>query len=138
MAPKTLFEKIWDEHVVYDEPGQPALLYVDLHLVHEVTSAQAFEGLRLAGRKVRRPDLTVATADHNVPTRDRLNIKDEVSRRQIEALRTNAAESGIQLYDIDSDRTIPFNSMRAGCTTNYIPAGGVMTAPAFGHGCVCN
>ncbi len=88
MAPKTLFEKIWDEHVVYDEPGQPALLYVDLHLVHEVTSAQAFEGLRLVGRKVRRPDLTVATADHNVPTRDRLNIKDEASRKQIEALST--------------------------------------------------
>jgi len=104
VAPKTLFEKIWDEHVVYDEPGQPALLYVDLHLVHEVTSAQAFEGLRLAGRKVRRPDLTVATADHNVPTRDRLNIKDEVSRKQIETLSTNARESGIQLYGIDSDR----------------------------------
>ncbi|MCH7484696.1 MAG: 3-isopropylmalate dehydratase large subunit, partial [Chloroflexi bacterium] len=104
MAPKTLFEKIWDEHVVYDEPGQPALLYVDLHLIHEVTSAQAFEGLRQAGRKVRRPDLTVATADHNVPTRDRLNIKDEVSRKQIEALSTNAKESGIRLYGIDSDR----------------------------------
>lgn len=104
MAPKTLFEKIWDEHVVYDEPGQPALLYVDLHLVHEVTSAQAFEGLRLTGRTVRRPDLTVATADHNVPTRDRLNIKDEVSRKQIEALSTNAKESGIRLYGIDSDR----------------------------------
>jgi 3-isopropylmalate/(R)-2-methylmalate dehydratase large subunit len=99
-----MFEKIWDSHVVYDEPGQPALLYVDLHLVHEVTSAQAFEGLRLAGRKVRRPDLTVATADHNVPTRDRLNIKDEVSRKQIEALRTNAQEFGIQLYGIESDR----------------------------------
>ena len=104
MAPKTLFEKIWDEHVVHDEPGQPALLYVDLHLVHEVTSAQAFEGLRLAGRTVRRPDLTVATADHNVPTRDRLNIKDEVSRKQIEALSTNTKESGIQLYGIESDR----------------------------------
>ena len=104
MAPKTLFEKIWDEHVVYDEPGQPALLYVDLHLVHEVTSAQAFEGLRQAGRSVRRPDLTVATADHNVPTRDRLNIKDEVSRKQIEALSTNTKESGIRLYGIESDR----------------------------------
>ncbi|MCH7810298.1 MAG: 3-isopropylmalate dehydratase large subunit [Chloroflexi bacterium] len=104
MAPKTLFEKIWDEHVVHDEPGQPALLYVDLHLVHEVTSAQAFEGLRLAGRTVRRPDLTVATADHNVPTRDRLNIKDEVSRKQIEALSTNTKESGIRLYGIESDR----------------------------------
>ena len=104
MAPKTLFEKIWDSHVVYDEPGQPALIYVDLHLVHEVTSAQAFEGLRLAGRKVHRPDLTVATADHNVPTRDRLNIKDEISRRQIEALKSNAEEFGIRLYGVDSDR----------------------------------
>ena len=104
MAPKTLFDKIWDAHVVYDEPGQPALLYVDLHLVHEVTSAQAFEGLRLAGRTVRRPDLTVATADHNVPTRDRLNIKDEISRKQIEALKHNAEEFGIRLYGVDSDR----------------------------------
>ncbi len=99
-----MFEKIWDTHVVYDEPGQPAVLYVDLHLVHEVTSAQAFEGLRMAGRTVRRPDLTVATADHNVPTRDRLNIKDEVSRKQIEALSTNAKEFGIQLYGVESDR----------------------------------
>jgi 3-isopropylmalate/(R)-2-methylmalate dehydratase large subunit len=104
MAPKTMFDKIWDAHVVYDEPGQPAALYVDLHLVHEVTSAQAFEGLRLAGRTVRRPDLTVATADHNVPTRDRLNVKDEVSRKQIEALRTNAEQFGIKHYGIDSDR----------------------------------
>lgn len=104
MSPKTMFDKIWESHVVYDEPGQPALLYVDLHLVHEVTSAQAFEGLRLGGRTVRRPDLTVATADHNVPTRDRLNIKDEVSRKQIEALRTNAEEFGVQLYGIESDR----------------------------------
>ncbi|HUF53113.1 MAG TPA: 3-isopropylmalate dehydratase large subunit [Dehalococcoidia bacterium] len=104
VAPKTLFDKIWDAHVVYDEPGQPALLYVDLHLVHEVTSAQAFEGLRLAGRKVRRPDLTVATPDHNVPTRDRLNIRDEVSRKQIEALTTNANEFNIQLYGVESDR----------------------------------
>ena len=70
MPPKTMFEKIWDAHVVQEEPGQPTILYVDLHLVHEVTSAQAFEGLRLAGRRVRRTDLTVATADHNTPTWD--------------------------------------------------------------------
>ena len=69
--PKTMFEKIWESHVVREAPGEPTLLYVDLHLVHEVTSAQAFEGLRLTGRKVRRPDLTVVTADHNVPTSDR-------------------------------------------------------------------
>ena len=68
MPARTMFEKIWDAHVVHEEPGQPSLIYIDLHLVHEVTSPQAFDGLRLAGRKVRRPDLTVATADHNTPT----------------------------------------------------------------------
>jgi len=99
-----MFEKIWDTHVVEDEAGKPALLYVDLHLVHEVTSAQAFEGLRMSGRKVRRPDLTIATADHNVPTRDRLNIKDEISRKQVEALKTNCTEFGIEYYGVDSDR----------------------------------
>ena len=104
MAPKTMFEKIWESHVVREEPGQPALLYVDLHLVHEVTSPQAFEGLRLTGRKVRRPDLTVATVDHNVPTRDRLVIKDEISRKQIDALKTNAEEFGVVLYGIESNR----------------------------------
>ena len=69
--PQTMFEKIWDAHMVHEEPGESALIYVDLHLVHEVTSPQAFEGLRLAGRHIRRPDLTVATVDHNVPTYDR-------------------------------------------------------------------
>ena len=78
---RTLFEKIWDAHVVHAEPGQQAILYIDLHLVHEVTSAQAFEGLRLSGRKARRPELTVATADHNVPTTDRsLPIADPISK----------------------------------------------------------
>ncbi|MEX2238235.1 MAG: 3-isopropylmalate dehydratase large subunit [Dehalococcoidia bacterium] len=103
MPPRTLFQKIWDDHLVHEEPERPALLYVDLHLVHEVTSPQAFEGLRLAGRKVRRPDLTVATVDHNVPTTDRtLPIVDEISKRQIEALRNNAEEFGITFYDIES------------------------------------
>jgi 3-isopropylmalate/(R)-2-methylmalate dehydratase large subunit len=104
VAPKTMFEKIWDSHVVREQPGQPALLYVDLHLVHEVTSPQAFEGLRLAGRTVRRPDLTVATVDHNVPTRDRLLLKDELSRVQIEELKHNAELFDITLYGIESDR----------------------------------
>ena len=71
MRPRTLFEKIWDRHVIHQEEGKPAILYIDLHLVHEVTSPQAFDGLRMAGRKVRRPDLTFATMDHNVPTTDR-------------------------------------------------------------------
>ena len=105
MPPKTMFEKIWDAHVVHEEPGKPALLYVDLHLVHEVTSPQAFEGLRLAGRPVRRPDLTIATADHNVPTTDRsLPIVDQVASQQIKTLEENAAEFGIELYSIHSER----------------------------------
>src|SRR5438132_1476280 len=110
MKPRTMFEKIWDSHVVHVGSADhgaaeaPATLYVDLHLVHEVTSAQAFDGLRLSGRTVRRPDLTVATVDHNVPTIDRLLIKDEVSRRQIEALKENADEFNIRLYGIESDR----------------------------------
>ena len=103
MPPKTMFEKIWDAHVVHQEPGQDAIVYVDLHLVHEVTSAQAFDGLRAAGRKVRRTDLTVATADHNVPTRDRsLPIADDLARRQLEALAHNCKEFGVPLYDMHS------------------------------------
>ena len=100
---KTLFEKIWDRHVVSTFPDGTALLYIDRHLVHEVTSPQAFEGLRMANRKVRRPDLTFATMDHNVPTDDRLNIKDPISRTQIEALEKNCREFGIRLYDLKSD-----------------------------------
>jgi len=98
-----MFEKIWDAHVVHQEPGQPAILYIDLHLVHEVTSPQAFEGLRLAGRKVRRPERTIATVDHNVPTTDRsLPIADSISRTQVETLYRNAKEFGITVYDMRS------------------------------------
>jgi 3-isopropylmalate/(R)-2-methylmalate dehydratase large subunit len=105
MKPRTLFEKIWDAHVVREEPGQPALLYIDLHLVHEVTSPQAFDGLRLANRPVRRPERTIATMDHNVPTTDRsLPIADDISRRQMDALAKNCREFGITLYDIHSDK----------------------------------
>ncbi len=100
---RTLFEKIWDAHVVHHEPGEPALLYVDLHLVHEVTSPQAFEGLRLAGRRVRRPDLTVATMDHNVPTTPG-PVEDPLNRQQLEALRANCEEFGIELYPMGSAR----------------------------------
>ena len=103
MSSKTMFEKIWDSHVVYDEPGHPSILYVDLHLVHEVTSPQAFDGLRMVGRTVRRPDLTIATADHNVPTSNRsLPIADEIARRQLHALAENCNEFGISLYDMAS------------------------------------
>ena len=101
--PKTMLDKIWDAHVVHSEADRPDLLYVDLHLIHEVTSPQAFEGLRLAGRRVRRPDLCVATVDHNVPTTDRsLPIVDDLARTQIQTLRQNCAEFGITLHDIDS------------------------------------
>jgi 3-isopropylmalate/(R)-2-methylmalate dehydratase large subunit len=100
---RTLFEKIWDAHVVRESAGEPALLYIDLHLVHEVTSPQAFDGLRAAGRAVRRPDLTVATIDHNVPTTDRsLPIADPVAAQQIDTLRHNCQEFGVNLFDIDS------------------------------------
>jgi 3-isopropylmalate/(R)-2-methylmalate dehydratase large subunit len=104
-TPRTLAEKIWDRHVVRRRDGEPDLLYVDLHLVHEVTSPQAFEGLRLAGRRVRRPELTLATMDHNVPTTDRrLPVADELSARQMDVLAANCAEFGVRLFDRASDR----------------------------------
>ncbi len=100
MPPKTMFEKIWEEHLVHDEPGEPSIIYIDLHLVHEVTSAQAFDGLRMAGRKVRRTDLTVATADHNTPTWELTRpVTDEISLKQLVALTMNCEEFGVTLYD---------------------------------------
>ncbi len=98
--PKTIVEKIWEKHVVHSEEGMPDLLYIDLHLVHEVTSPQAFEGLRLKNRRVRRPDLTYATMDHNVPTQNRHIVKDETSRIQMETLKKNCEEYGIELADM--------------------------------------
>jgi 3-isopropylmalate/(R)-2-methylmalate dehydratase large subunit len=101
-TPRTMFEKIWDQHVVHAEANKPTVLYIDRHLVHEVTSAQAFEGLRLAGRKVRRPNLTTAVPDHNVPTTDRrLPIADPISKQQIDTLRNNCQEFGVKLYDLN-------------------------------------
>jgi 3-isopropylmalate/(R)-2-methylmalate dehydratase large subunit len=101
-SPRTMFQKIWDEHVVLAEPNKQAILYVDLQLVHEVTSAQAFEGLRLAGRKVRRPQYTIATPDHNVPTSNRnLPIADPIAKQQVDTLRNNCQEFGIKLYDLN-------------------------------------
>ena len=97
---KTLFEKIWDAHVVGELEDGTVLLYIDRHLVHEVTSPQAFEGLRLAGRKVRRPDLTFATMDHNVPTDNRTRIEDPVSRAQVEALEENCRDFGVPLFGL--------------------------------------
>jgi len=101
VAERTLFEKIWDPHVVRDAPAEPTLLYIDLHLVHEVTSPQAFEGLRLAGRRVRRPDLTVATMDHNVPTLPG-PVTDPMARAQLDALRANCEEFGVELHGTGS------------------------------------
>jgi len=103
--PRTLAEKIWESHLVYRQAGQPDLLYIDLHLVHEVTSPQAFEALRLAGRRVRRPDLTLATPDHNVPTRDRDRPwPDPLSARQVETLTENCREFGVPLFGIGDHR----------------------------------
>jgi 3-isopropylmalate/(R)-2-methylmalate dehydratase large subunit len=104
-TPRTLFEKVWQQHLVAAPAGEPSLLYIDLHLIHEVTSPQAFDGLRMAARKLRRPDRTIATVDHNVPTssiEDRLHIVDQISSKQIEALRKNCAEFGVELFDVQS------------------------------------
>ena len=105
---KTLAEKIWQEHIVRSAPGEPDLIYIDLHLIHEVTSAQAFDGLRLAGRKVRRPELTIATEDHNTPTQNiNLPIADPVSKLQVDTLRNNCAEFGVRIHSLgDIDQGI--------------------------------
>jgi 3-isopropylmalate/(R)-2-methylmalate dehydratase large subunit len=104
-TPRTLLDKIWERSLVRAGDGEPDLLYVDLHLVHEVTSPQAFEGLALAGRDVRRPDLTIATVDHNVPTTDRsLPVLDQVARRQMDVLRENAERFGVRLLDVHDPR----------------------------------
>jgi len=103
LAPRTMFEKVWDNHVVVEPAGEPTILYIDLQLVHEVTSPQAFDGLRLAGRKLARPDRHIATVDHNVPTtsiQDRLVITDQIANAQVNALRKNCAEFGIEFFDV--------------------------------------
>lgn len=102
MMPRTIIEKIWDQHVIKKGEGKPDLLYIDLHLIHEVTSPQAFEGLRQKNRKVRRPQNTFATMDHNIPTVNRFEIKDDVAKRQVSALERNCEEFGIRLADLSS------------------------------------
>ena len=105
MAPRTLLDKVWEDHVVRRADGAPDLLYMDLHLVHEVTSPQAFESLQLQGRPVRRPDLTLATIDHGVPTEGReLGIKDPLSKIQIDTLVRNCEENNITLFGLDDPR----------------------------------
>jgi len=142
----TLAQKVWDRHVVHSGPGEPDLLYVDLHLVHEVTSPQAFDGLRLSGRTVRRPDLTVATEDHNVPTADiDLPIKDPVSAKQVEVMRANAAEFGIRLYPmgdarqgivhvIGPEQGLTQPGMTIVCGDSHTATHGAFGALAFGIG----
>ena len=101
--PLTMFEKVWQNHVVAEPAGEPTIIYIDLQLVHEVTSPQAFDGLRLAGRKLRRADRHIATVDHNVPTtsvQDRLVIADQISAAQVNALRKNCAEFGVEFFDV--------------------------------------
>ncbi|GGE20176.1 3-isopropylmalate dehydratase large subunit [Marinithermofilum abyssi] len=146
MKPRTLFDKVWDQHVIHQEPDQPAILYIDLHLVHEVTSPQAFEGLRLNGRKVRRPELTVATMDHNVPTTDRsLPVTDPVSAKQMETLAENCREFGVPLYDLHNPQqgivhvigpelglTLPGKTIV--CGDSHTSTHGAFGALAFGIG----
>jgi 3-isopropylmalate/(R)-2-methylmalate dehydratase large subunit len=145
-VPRTLAEKVWEAHVVRRAEGEPDLLYIDLHLVHEVTSPQAFDGLRLAGRPVRRPDLTLATEDHNVPTMDiELPIADPVSRVQVDALRRNCAEFGVPLHSLgDRDQGIVHvvgpqlgltqPGMTVVCGDSHTSTHGAFGALAFGIG----
>ncbi len=144
--PSTLPEKVWERHVVHRAPDEPDLLYIDLHLVHEVTSPQAFEGLRLSGRQVRRPELTIATEDHNVPTADiHLPIADPISARQVDVMRENAAEFGITLFPMghpdqgivhvispEQGRTLP--GMTIVCGDSHTATHGAFGALAFGIG----
>src|ERR1700726_351305 len=146
LGPRTLFEKVWESHVVVGPEGEPALLYIDLHLLHEVTSPQAFEGLRLAGRTVRRPDRAVATVDHNVPpTANRLIIEDAIAAKQMDALRANCAEFGVELYDVDSrdqgivhvigpELGITKPGMTIVCGDSHTSTHGAFGALAFGIG----
>src|ERR687884_753614 len=142
-APRTMLDKVWAEHEVGD-----GLLYVDLHLVHEVTSAQAFEGLRLAGRRVRRPDRTLATADHNVPTDGSTaarQIRDHLSRVQVETLERNCAEFGVPVYSIGSKHQGIVNifgpelgetphGLKVACGDSHTATHGAFGALAFGIG----
>src|ERR1700759_1638106 len=148
MAAKTLFEKVWEQHLVAEPANEPALVYIDLPLVHEVTSPQAFEGLRLAGRKLRRPDRHIATVDHNVPTtsvEDRLHIVDQIADAQIKALRKNCADFGLEFFDCE-DRSqgivhmigpelgAPKPGMTIVCGDSHTSTHGAFGALAFGIG----
>jgi 3-isopropylmalate/(R)-2-methylmalate dehydratase large subunit len=143
---KTLYDKIWDGHVVHEEAGKPVLLYIDLHLIHEVTSPQAFEGLRINGRKVRRPNLTFATVDHAIPTRNRnLPFKDPIAAQQVEKLRENCRDFGVPLFDLDAieqgiihvfgpEQGLTQPGMTIVCGDSHTSTHGAFGALAFGIG----
>src|SRR5580693_9761775 len=147
-TPRTLFEKVWRQHLVAEPAGEPSILYIDLHLIHEVTSPQAFEGLRLAGRRIRRPDRHIATVDHNVPTTsaaDRLVITDQIANAQVSALRKNCAEFGVEFFDVqDADQGIvhmigpELGATKPGmtivCGDSHTSTHGAFGALAFGIG----
>src|SRR6201996_9076114 len=148
LAPRTMFEKVWENHIVAEPEGEPTILYIDLQLVHEVTSPQAFDGLRLAARKLRRPDRHIATVDHNVPTtsaHDRLVIADQISAAQVNALRKNCKEFGIEFFDVqDSSQGIvhmigpELGATKPGmtivCGDSHTSTHGAFGALAFGIG----
>ncbi len=146
MAPQTLYEKIWKAHVVTEEPGKPALIYIDRHLVHEGTSPQAFSGLKAAGRKVRRPDLTFAVMDHSVPTKDRnLPLVDDIAAAQFAALERNCKEAGVRLFDmhdrnqgivhvIGPDLGVTQPGLTIVCGDSHTSTHGAFGALAFGIG----
>ncbi len=143
---KTLYDKIWETHLVHEEADKPSLLYIDLHLIHEVTSPQAFEGLRLKSRVVRRPDLTFATIDHAIPTKNRhLPFKDPIAAQQVETLRTNCKEFGVKLYDLDAieqgiihvfgpEQGLTQPGMTIVCGDSHTSTHGAFGALAFGIG----
>ncbi|HYZ87249.1 MAG TPA: aconitase family protein, partial [Bryobacteraceae bacterium] len=144
--PRTIIEKLWDNHVVTEQPGAPALLYIDLHLVHEVTSPQAFDGLRTRGLRVRRPDLTIATTDHSIPTTPKsLPILDKVAAAQVEQLEKNCAEFGITCFGFHSERQgivhvigpelgLTQPGMTVVCGDSHTATHGAFGALAFGIG----
>src|ERR1700710_2352050 len=146
MAKKTMFEKIWENHVIHQEEGKPSIIYIDLHLVHEVTSPQAFEGLRMSGRRVRRPDATIAVVDHNVPTSDRTQpIAEPESRLQIETLERNVREFGVPYFPLLSARQgivhiigpeqgLSLPGMTIVCGDSHTSTHGALGALAFGIG----
>src|SRR6267378_2064550 len=145
-SPKTLYDKIWESHLVHEQPGEASVLYIDRHLVHEVTSAQAFEGLRESGRRARRPELTLAVADHNVPTTDRkLGITDPESALSVQTLENNARQFGIEFFGMNDIRqgivhiigpeqgwTLP--GLTIVCGDSHTATHGAFGALAFGIG----